>query len=359
MGTVYIMIPGKLYRTSDFSAGSPAYTELVSGTLYDFILDPWAPNTSGYLIKEDGLYRSTNLNAASPTFSIVLSEVDIEDFLDGEGWQRDARHHYKVIASINFEGYVGMHWAEHRVSNDERRVVGYSYSSDSGATWDHSIIHSHSSILDEELDSLGALDYVPHGINGHVVLYFHYHNYTFGGGTNLVGLRKSIDSGATWQAVSQTAAGADGRFCSCPYEGNEAGNIVWFGNSANTYKSTDSGVTLTNIEPGGLPSIIKRTGVETYTYNNNLVHFWDSANDLYTSNDGGNSWTQKSATGVTGTVCAAGGFPYNNAQYYIVTTTGVFVSTDGGDTFIDKTGDIPSVAGADRTRTAIVPNWLE
>ena len=53
----------------------------------------------------------------------------------------------------------------------------------------------------------------------------------------------------------------------------------------------------------------------------------------------------------------------------MVTNNGVFVSTDGGDTFLDRTGDIPmtgaqitglTVSGDEgrRSRCVIVPNWL-
>jgi hypothetical protein len=108
---------------------------------------------------------------------------------------------------------------------------------------------------------------------------------------------------------------------------------------------------------------IGRNGFEAYTEDSDLLFWWTAGDDgLYTSIDGGANWTLKSATGLTGEPVAAGGFPYNGQQYYVVTTTGIFVSVDGGNSFVNKTGDWSfgfTASGSEPYHNIIVPDWTE
>jgi len=82
-------------------------------------------------------------------------------------------------------------------------------------------------------------------------------------------------------------------------------------------------------------------------------------NDLYLSTDGGVTSYQASANGVDGNVRASGGFPFNQNQYYLLTTAGIYVSTNNGDDFVDKTGDWAFDFNIDIGHGIIVPDWTE
>jgi hypothetical protein len=103
-------------------------------------------------------------------------------------------------------------------------------------------------------------------------------------------------------------------------------------------------------------------GIETYTQDKNRVYLWEEvAHQMYISVNGGTSWTAAAQVGVSDTPVAAGGFPYNGQQYYLLTTGGIFVSIDGGASFINKTGDWAFGFTGILTRhfEVIVPDWTE
>jgi photosystem II stability/assembly factor-like uncharacterized protein len=103
------------------------------------------------------------------------------------------------------------------------------------------------------------------------------------------------------------------------------------------YRSTDGGDNWTRINVGQTNA--KRHGVESWTQDRQRMFHWREDDTLWLSDDGGDNWSQAAATGLTGNVRAAGGFPYVDGQFYVLTTTGIFVSINRGASFINKTGD--------------------
>ena len=317
------------------------------------------------MTNSSGLFKSTNLDQATPTWTQVISDSAIEA---AQGFDNFIAP-YKVIASINFEDYVGFAYVLDHDGNT--LLLGYSFSRNAGSTWTHDRIQLHTGITTRELLYRGAFDYVPDGdISGDVILYAAASFKILAGSEN-VRVYKSTDGGENW--VQQYVAAPHENNCNnlhCPYDGQDGGLLYW-SSSTKTYKSTDDGVTNTQVLPvSGAVAFATRHGIETWSEDKDQVVFWDENSfTMFVSTNGGTTWTAKSATGVTGDdICAAGGFPYNGSQYYLVTNKGIYLSLDGGNTFSDKSGDIPKtgdqITGLTNTterrfRCVIVPDWTE
>jgi photosystem II stability/assembly factor-like uncharacterized protein len=187
-------------------------------------------------------------------------------------------------------------------------------------------------------------------------------------------LYRSEDKGDTWALIDTQARGPspEGGVCvHVPYNGNAAGDIVYWsffsdGDVQGAYYSTDGGDTATALsfpasgatdEEKG--TIVKRTGIESYTQNRLLMYAWQAVtNKLLSSTDGGANWSEVTiSTGFTGNPVASGGFPFNDQLYYLVSTTGIWVSVDGGANWAEKTGNWTSFS-AELYNAVIVPLWI-
>jgi hypothetical protein len=106
-------------------------------------------------------------------------------------------------------------------------------------------------------------------------------------------------------------------------------------------------------------STCHRFGAETWTQDKNRGFFWRlSSLALLTTDNAFSSTSVATGTGLSGTVVASsGGFPYNNSQFYAVTNSGIFVSTDRGETWVNKTGDWLSSFVLTASKV-IVPVWV-
>jgi hypothetical protein len=366
-GTVYVATSATLGRTRAFGAASPAWTDITpSGTpgiLWDYILDPWSPATTGYLTTDAGIYRSTDLDQSSPSWELIVSAAAIQSASGLTSFARPA----KIIGSININGYFAMF---HTMTNAYSVYV--TYTRNAFETWNTVQVF----VGDSDSVWMGAADYVPHLVNGNVVLYTAHE--AVGAATNSI-LRKSTNGGQSWATITgPSIPGASfsddysGIAAHCPYNDNTDGNVCYFalidvnGSQWHYYAGkTEDGATITTISGGisiPFPSsrLAKRTGIESYTQNRLKSYRWLNSS-LYISTDGFDTETNISTSGISGNVVASGGFPYNSDQFYAVTESGIFVSTDDGNTWADKTGDW-AFGGFNTTGNGtgvIVPLWTE
>lgn len=367
-GTVYVMDKDHLYRTRDFSASSPTWTDKGPGTgnhFKDFILDPWAPSTTAYLASLTGVYVSEDMDQVTPTWTLVLDAADI---LAATGSSVPTLSAQKLLGSPNIEGFVAYFYGV-----DSEQDTWVAITTDRGANWTHYHARDGSGLGGIDSSGHGAVDMVPHLIGGAHTFYL-----ATSDGDKLL---KSTDSGATWSTAGTFPDNIQNpHVVHCPYEGNEDGQTVYVGFVLDTgidgrlYKSIDGGATFTTISPVASRGVgVKRTGIESSPLDSDRLYCMverksgvDAGHRLYISTNGGSSWTQATATGYTATQspAATSGFPYDGGQIYLLTPNAVLVSTDAGETFTSKLGTgITTPLDYDSLDSfnmgAIVPLWTE
>ncbi len=355
-GTVYVMDTDALYRTRDFSASPPTWADIspTTGVIFsDWILDPWLPAESGFLLTDSGVYRSLDLSQSSPSWELMLSASQILTD-SGAATFDDAS---KIIGSINLDQYLAFIWAD-----DTDIYCTYTLNSRAATpAWFHVFIASGRSNFGAK-PYHGALDIVPHtNSQGSLTLYMMHSDGVHP--NKKVSIRKSTNLGASWALVSDIDTGTSNSAAftvHVPYNGNPDGNILYISKYADAtaargvQKSTDAGASFSGMLFSGSNSEVTRWGVESYT-NNLLKMYFPIAGDFHVSDDGIDSESTATGTGLSGTIGATGGFPTTDNQFYTVTTTGVFVSIDRGENWTDKTGSI--TIGA--VPYVIVPLWTE
>ena len=370
-GTVYALIDDTLYRTRNFGAASPVWSDITPGEsgLNDFILDPWNPAQIGFLLGNDGVYRSTNLDQSSPSWTQVISQAGIEALVSEIS--TSAIKLYKIVGSINSEGFFAFMGSWDRLTINHSGGCFFVKTGDRGETWSYSIIESEATGVGRRGYQNGGMDIVPHVVGGELVFYA-----ATGRDTNGYYLHKSTDSGDTWSTllsgVTYTGAPEGPCLVHCPYSGNENGTLAYWGvNAGNSIdylwkydgSNTSIGQSYTFPEEGG----IKRWMGETYTQDENNVYQWEpwTSGGLLVSTNGGTSWSTVTTSGISasGTTYSSGGFPSTSSQFYLIRSDGsgnikVYVSTDTGQNWSDKTGNISKIS-AEQNRTVIVPLWTE
>ncbi len=240
-GTAYVMLSSGLARTRDLSLSSPVWADVssgISGTKLDFILDPWSPKTRAFCLTSSGVYRGTNMDTDTPTWTQVLSEGTIRSNTNGNTLFIMGP---KIQMSINDQDYIA--FTVETTGLGATAFMYYIYSTDAGDTWNFILVMAPDSIIFEAARGT-AFDIVPHGSPGNLTIYVPIAH--FSGSTHRYDIWKSIDSGATWSRSNTvvTSSLVVPSCCNTPYKNNENGNEVWVswirtGNIGEIFKSTD------------------------------------------------------------------------------------------------------------------------
>ena len=343
-GKLYVMSNETLGRTTDFSAVSPSYAEIaaaVSGTYEDFILDPWAPDTTGYLLTSAGLYKSTDLDQASPSWSALQTAAQINT-ATSETLSAPTR----VECSVNVEGYIALFF-----QTNSNNHMWFAYSENGGTTWTYVYVADLGSRTER---CAGAV--VQRLIDGDIRIYY----------MDTAGkMRRSDDRGDNWSNVGTPAGNPV--TVHPPYDDNIDGDIVYVsvrtGGTDKVRISTNAGVSWTEV--ADLEEVnTNRYSVETATQNRQYMYIVErtsGADDvLYISQDGFSNSSAAPMSGINESnfsILATGGFPYNKSLFYLVTNGGIYVSVDLGQTWTDKTNDWASSFSGNNS--VIVPLWTE
>jgi hypothetical protein len=376
-GTAFVFLSNKLARTLSLGATSPTWTDItggITGISYDFIIDPWNPLTRAFALTSDGVFKITNIKGGTPTVTQVLSVADANTLVG-----TSCSFFYKMQASINSENYIVTFVKRDFGSNDDRLYCFYS--NDAGTTWNASVVADSTFVADNRIRLGAGFDIVPHTVGGNLTLYAVYEYYRLAS-TQVWRTSRSQDGGATWSVQSNiSCTDTTGGVCvNTPYDGNTDGQTVWVSleddvasNKKLFRKSTDGGTSYSQIDIGGRTGTnsgtrAQRLGIEIFVGNGNQVALWTANNELWKSTDG-STFSQVTYTGYVpgthGSISGGGGFPSKSGQYYLVTDGRfVFVSTNGGTTWIDKTGNLKTIITSDDPGVAsmekgvIVPIWV-
>jgi hypothetical protein len=327
-----------------------------------------------------GVWKTSNIKGASPTWTQLLTAANIESAVGDTGFINPS----KIVGSINHENWVGFWFMTGAVFGQYK--LRFAYSTNAGSTWSYSLVSGTFGFPSRFLEQswLGAADIVPHTIGGQKMLYV---VAMANGATHTTGglyVWKSTDNGVSWSRGPAVNEATNTTYITeslhCPYPNNSGGQTViiagddWSNNGGTIRYSENGGSTWTSTGPVKTSKAhkVKRWRSEVYTGGENNVYCWGDDNKIYVSTAGIDStFTAKSMNGFSGTVYSSGGFPYNNSQFYAVTSAGIFFSRDGGNNWSNKTGDWaagfasfvnvvqPQSDGLEFRPYVIVPIWTE
>ena len=358
LGTAYIMDSGGLERTSALGDASPSWTDVsgsLTGTLYDFILDPFDPSAA-WAMTSTGIWRCDDIKTGS-TWSQQLTAAAI---LTGTGGQTSISSWGSIHASINVEDYVCFF-----VRTDSAGAYKYHcvYSTNGGAGWSYGQVgNSYAPSGNVGGAFAGGSDILGHTVGGGIVLMTNWKTYS-GATGHRQRVYRSTDGGANWSEVSQWTASSGGLLgLTLPYEDNEDGQSVFAfrsdGSTRYVLESTDGGANWSTLESTSLGGLSFRKVIETNTLNADIIYYWYNNRQLRISTNGGSTFADVGSAPAGVVTWAGGGFPNNTNLFYALTSSGgVYVSLDRGDTWLDKTGD--SALSFAAARMVIVPDWTE
>ena len=89
---IYVANSKQIGRTRNFSSASPTWisiTGALTGTIYDFVLDPFDPFNQAWAVGTTGVWKTTNLDADAPTWTQILSKEYLSATLAHDPWGPD------------------------------------------------------------------------------------------------------------------------------------------------------------------------------------------------------------------------------------------------------------------------------
>lgn len=166
-----------------------------------------------------------------------------------------------------------------------------------------------------------------------------------------IGILKSTDGGATWNTTGLNWAVSLGRTISRLLMDPTNSSILLAATSNGIYRTTDAGVSWTQVRTGSYKDMEFKPG------DNNTIYA--AGNTFWKSTNNGVAWTQvtsgvPAATGVDRIAIAV--TPANTAYVYLLVANntnsglvGVYRSTDSGTNFTQRTGTSPNLLGWSNT----------
>jgi len=135
-GVMYVANSRQIGRTRNFSSPSPNWisiTGAISGTIFDFVVDPFDPYNQAWVVGTTGVWKTTNLDEEVPVWSQIRSMQTISETVPGP---HDGFHGVgRILPSPVRPGfYVITVWDGNPLGgNDQGGWIGRTF--DAGANW--------------------------------------------------------------------------------------------------------------------------------------------------------------------------------------------------------------------------------
>lgn len=360
---VYVVTTGKIMRTRDFLSASPTWEDITgaaSGTFTAFILDPWDPKNSAYLLSTATLYYCADLDSASPTWTSVLTASAVAT---AKSWSSVTFAH--LASPITAAGRVCVGGR----STSSSGLVFASVTDDYGGSWTHTAVTTGL--------SGDSADYGVRRVIADLATAGTY--YLLQGPSNRgPGIKATYDNGATWNYVGSGYGGAFQRLYCFEIGYDPSPSLVqqyWYVQEDfhQIYASSDYGVNFSDKSPGGATNPSPEYGrisLNAATADQQDIMFADPRENvgldqsvhIFRSYDGGATWPVNIDTDLR-LIEALGRWPYDPERVFLLGHNGstwrIYYSANGGVTLQDKTGNWAAEAGGAFTNgVMIVPVWV-
>ena len=345
-GLVYFATTSFIGRTRNWNNSSPSWTNVtgtISGTITDFILDPYDPQNRAWCATSTAIYRTTNLDSISPTWTVSQSQAQIETAIGGAmtsfGVCRisatitaNGKDIAEVARNSNFDNYTGV-------------------TANNGSSWTWTLV---AAATNDQAPS--AIDFSDHDENIIVVA----SNTT---DANTTGVFRSTNGGSSYTALTSIGTGGATDVL-MPYAGNSDDAIIYIctlTGGGKVYKTTNTGSTWTDITPSGF-SLVESSPASLYgVFIGDATTVYvcgsDTTSPLWKSTDGGSNWV-KVHNDVGANARAIGLWPYDASQIYLTLDDGgPYFSTNGGISFASKLGNWATAVGSANNARTLVPCW--
>lgn len=326
---------GHVYRTRNARATDPTavvYEDLGvvdSGGLLHIALDSWDPLNTAMVCGFNGVWKTTNLNDTTPTWTQVFSTPDAND---------EPRH---IVSSICQQGL----WMFVRQRQPTTKGMWAYWTTDGGTTWSYTLLSANFP------DHNGAkIEASSHNANRAWIA-------SLSGGGSQLRIFKTTDQWATFTTTDFPIPTWGYGHCHHPYISNPDDLTALYVKTATSYLCTnDSG----SCTIGTLPAGGDANWCGSHTWG--LHKYWVLTHSYYFSvSDDGINWTSRGVPGGVGSVVNyISGWPYDGGRFYATksgTVAPLLISSDGGITWQAQTGNWASF-GVNGNIWCCVPVWL-
>lgn len=363
----YFAYASKVCRTQNWLDGSPHWVDVtgaITGTIRDFLPDPFDEENEAWVMASTGLWHTTDLASTPPTWTLILSRATIVAW--NAGWDdtnNSPSGPWCVRRSRSDADYVGILFevALTAISPQDKRCTIYAHSHDHGVTWP-----TWTSLGNTTFISTGVCNVSDYTIDRVWAKYLQ----TDGTSHNS---RKSSDHGHSFGAGHVMFKGMG--TIELPFDGTaptdeyiyEAGRItdaftapgmdrsVDFGANWTAQLATHSAVDYGGGRPHGTIHTFGALDIVMIGTDGPHISSAEADHHFFSSSDGGDNWTHVSDMPIldSGEYFSLTRFSANHDYIYCLlvgndtTPDDIVFSDDGGVTWMSKLGDFATEIDAD------------
>ena len=323
-------------------------TGAITGSIVDFILDPYDPQNKAWVVTTATIYRTTNLDATPPTWSVIQTSAQMQTGM-GVTFHSATR----IISSIEQSGRYSV------LTRRSPTLDGYvGTTTNNGTSWSWAAVRP-----SQTNNTWSAMDYAEH--SGGLKIFVGNNNHF---ATYPSELGFSIDGGSTWDGYA-LGHSIRTRDILVPYGGNDNDNVIYVVSAEYSttedyiQKTINGGVTWTYITPSGFSvddpgGNIGFNGMIIGDATTLYACGSGATSPLWKTTDGGSNWIKVNSD-LGALARTLGLWPYNSDYIYMTLRNGgPYFSTNGGISFTNKSGNWTTAIGSLALSVQLVPVWV-